>query len=326
MSDRINITVILKSNILNEGICNNWFSSLLQFKAEKMNCKKLTKGKFVNMDINKLQNEMKSELDEDISSIIIKGGKNSVSLNKGSINKGVTSLACILEKEIFDKNKSDIIEVVNNFMNSNGIVAYMCSLDDSFWQDNEQVEMYNMMGRSLEGVKTKKNKGNESKEVVDIEFNPGHSHRPNGIWFGSCWMMWYGREYFKYIPMEVLANFNNCYENIINSKDCVRITLYENPWDYDKKENRDIQWDFRRSIGVDEVARVLENNDKSNTNIDATIEITEGIFEHNGVRLIKYYYDIEGKLIEKSKAIEVKIYELGEKGELLWSESEKINQ
>lgn len=163
------------------------------------------------------------------------------------------------------------------------------------------------------------------EKIVDIEFNPGHSHRPNGIWFGSCWMMWYGKEYSKYIPMEVLANFKNCYENKIISNNCIRITLYENPWDYDKKENRDIQWDFRRSVGVDEVARALESNDKYNTDIDAAIEIIEGIFEHGGIRLIKYYYDSDGKLIEKSKAIEEKTYELGDKGELLWSENKNIN-
>lgn len=158
MDDRIDIKVILKSNIIDENISCKWFSSLLFFNAEKMNCKELTKGKFIKEDINKLESEMKNELDDDTSSIIIKDGKNSVSLNKGGISKDITSLSCILEREIFEQNKSGIIEVVNNFMRNDGVVAYMCSLDDSFWQDNEQIEMYGMMGRGLDGVKIKKKK------------------------------------------------------------------------------------------------------------------------------------------------------------------------
>lgn len=324
MSDRIEIKVILKSNVVNESISIKWFLSLLFFNAEKMSCKKLTKGKFVKADINKLQSEMKNELNDDISSIIIKDSKNSVSLNKGSINKNITSLSCVLDREIFDQNRWAIIELVNNLMKNHGVVAYMCSLEDSFWQDNEQVEMYTLMGRGLDGVKTKKKEGNELEEIIDIEFNPGHSHRPNGIWFGSCWMMWYGENYFKYIPKQILLNFKDCYENKEISENCIRITLYESPWEYEKEENRDRQWRFRKNVGIDEIASILEESDGLSDDIDATIEISEGEFEHGGIRLFKYYYDSEDNLIEKSKAFKSIVYELDKHGKIVWSNLEKL--
>lgn len=328
MDDKIKIMIFFKCENINSNDVKMWFNKMCFFQPNEMRCKRYTKGKSKEYDENIFYSKLDDEVnDSQRGHITIYDNENSIAMVKGSLSTSIITLSSTLTYQIYEKNKEDILGIVNNFiLNNYGISAYICSLEDWFWQNNEDMQMYELKGKSIEGIRTKKSDIFPDDDIVDIEHNPGHSHVVNGIWFGSCWMMWYGREYFKYIPMEVLTNFKNCYENTTNLNNFIRIKLYENPWDYDKKENRDMQWDFRRSLGVDEVARILENNDKSNTKIDATIEITEGIFEHKGVRLIKYYYNIEGKLIEKSKAIEVKIYELGEKGELLWSESEKINQ
>lgn len=328
MNDKIKIMMYFKTENINSNDVKMWFNNMCFFQPSEMRCKKYTQGKSKEYD----ENIFYSKLDEEVNNtprgnITIYDSKNSISMVKGALSASIITLSSTLTYQIYEANKKNILSIINDFIISNyGISAYVCSLEDWFWQDNEDIQMYELKGKSMEGIKTKKSDIFPDDDIVDIEYNAGHSHVVNGIWFGSCWKMWYGREYFKYIPIEVLTNFKKCYENIINSNDCIRITLYESPWDYDKKENRDIQWNFRRSVGVDEVARTLKNNDKSNTNTDATIEISEGNFEHGGIRIIKYYYDSEGELIEKSKAIEVKIYELGDKGELLWSKSEKINQ
>ena len=69
--------------------------------------------------------------------------------------------------------------------------------------------------------------------------------------------MWFGKEYYQYISKEKLQSFTNCYENCELENEVTRITLYENMWDYAKTENREIQWDFRRSVGMDEVAHKI---------------------------------------------------------------------
>lgn len=69
---------------------------------------------------------------------------------------------------------------------------------------------------------------------------------------------------------------------------------------------------------------ILEKDDSTRHDIDSAIEILEGTFEHGGIRLIKYYYSDKRELIGKSQATEVRVNELGEDGQILWSETKVI--
>lgn len=326
MSERVSIRVVLKSDVLSSNNVSEWFKSITYFEPKNMRGKSLTNNKLQKYNTKKFFEGISKELDsKDIVKISISDEQNSISLIRGAYNPEIAWITYSLTSELFEQNKSNLLEFIENIMKRyDGIVANICSLEDEFWQDNEDIDYYRLNGKSLEGIHMKGSPIFEDNIIVDTEYNPGHSHKPNGIWFGSCWMMWYGKEYFKYIPKEVLANFRNCYESKLFTNDLIRITLYDNLWDYDKQENRERQWNFRKSVGVDNIACILEDSDNIKKNMDTSIEIFDGFFEHGGVRLMKYYYSSEGKLIPKSQAIEVKIYELGEKGKLLWSESEKI--
>lgn len=66
---------------------------------------------------------------------------------------------------------------------------------------------------------------------------------------------------------------------------------------------------------------MLKENNISD-NIDAAIEISEGEFEHGGIRLLKYYCDEEDNLVEQSKASKAIIYELDKEGKIVWSKLE----
>lgn len=326
MDDKIKIMIYFKAENINSNDVKMWFNKMCFFQPNEMRCKKYTKGKSKEYDENIFYLKIHGEVnDTQRGNITIYDNNNSISMVKGALSTSIITLSSTLTYKIYEENKEDILEIANDFiMNNYGISAYICSLEDWFWQHNEDIQMYELKGKSMEGIKIKKSDIFPDDDIVDIEYNPGSSHVVNGIWFGSCWKMWYGKEYYKYIPKEILMNFNNCYENKQLENDIIRITLYESPWDYDKKENRDRQWNFRKTVGVDEVAHRLKNIKRSCDEIDSAIEILEGNFEHGGIRLMKYYYNSEGELTERSKAIEVKIYELGEKGETLWSEVKKI--
>lgn len=95
------------------------------------------------------------------------------------------------------------------------------------------------------------------KEFINIESLPGHSHQMvvgDKLWFGSCWQMYFSPIYYKYIPKFLFDNFTDCYENKVFENGLRRITLFENPEDYDLPENRAKQWAFRRALGIDSIA------------------------------------------------------------------------
>ncbi|WP_236293575.1 hypothetical protein [Paenibacillus allorhizoplanae] len=100
------------------------------------------------------------------------------------------------------------------------------------------------------------------------------------------------------------------------------ITLFDDIWDYDNPENRAKQWSFRRYTGIDEIAHALMNSRQCNIH-DPSISIeTEMACKHGGVRLITYYYNDNGDLVQKTKATKCKIYEFGADGNVICSSEE----
>ncbi len=108
--------------------------------------------------------------------------------------------------------------------------------------------------------------------------------------------------------------------------ECVRITLYESPLDYEKDENREIQMSFRKETGIDLLAHGLEKEVTILKDEDLSIEIFSGSFPHGGIKLIKYYFGNSKNLTLKSLASEVRIVELDMNGNELWSEVCRINK
>lgn len=323
ITERINIDISLESKKVNIKDFQKWSNIINYFKPTHMSCKGLTNGKLKKFNKKTFFENLESEMFKSDNKIIIKDDSNYLSIYKTSRNEDIISLSCILEKDIFELNKKIILSLINTFMIEKGIAAYVSSLEDWFWQNNTDLEIYKIRGESTKDIKIKKDKIFSNMNIVDIEANPGHFHKFNEIWFGSCWMMWYGKMYFKYIPKQILLSFKECYENREISKNCVRIILYKNPWEYENQENRNKQWFFRKKVGIDEVVSILENKE-SFKKIDAAIEILEGIFKHGGIRLFRYYYDSKNNVIEKSKAVKKVEYEFDEYGNVLWSKSDII--
>ena len=54
------------------------------------------------------------------------------------------------------------------------------------------------------------------------------------------------------------------------------------------------------------------------------LEVETGAFDHGGVRLIRTWLDAKGDSIRRSRAVMCELQELGEGGELLWSERRDV--
>jgi len=325
MESGINIRIIFNGDRVTIKNVESWFTQNSFFVPREMRCKYLTKSNTRKFKYEQFFGNIKKELDGERVSISVVNDKNELSLNKGSHSDQIAWLTYRLTSEIYEENKDKIVSYVDDFMkNFGGITARICSLNDFFWQNNENLLFYSSKGKSLEGIHTKRSPIFPDDIIVDIEFNPGHDHIIDGICFTSCWTMWFGQEFFSYIPKSILKNYEGCYENKEISEGLIRIMLYENIWAYDEPDNRERQLQFRRQVGIDEVAHsYLKQRDRRVTDNPA-IEINSGNFEHGGIRLLTYYYDAEEILVEKSKAVVAKTYELDEKGKTVWETTKNL--
>lgn len=202
----------------------------------------------------------------------------------------------------------------------NGMVASKCSSHDDFLQMVEQIDMYECY-KELKDVRfTYRSFGNREK-IIDTEYNPGHHHWEDGAWFGSCYCMWFGKDYYRYIPKERLQAFSNCYENTELDNGVTRIRLYEDMWDYDNPANRERQRDFRESVGMDEVAHALHARPKEGTG-DPDVEII--LKSEDGKRRIHHYLDKKGRPTPKSEAVSVRTFIYDSDGKFECMENRKL--
>lgn len=157
---------------------------------------------------------------------------------------------------------SNMVKVITSiFEEFGGLFAYAVSSEDNFWQNNEDIDRYKLKNKPLDGIKVIPRPKFKNKMMVDITQFPGHSHIYNEMWFGSCWLMWYGEEYYQYIDKEKLFLYTECSEKEILTNGGVLINLYDDPFKYDEEANRKRQWAFREQVGLDvasEKVRVIK--------------------------------------------------------------------
>lgn len=151
-----------------------------------------------------------------------------------------------------------------------------------------------------------------AKEFISIESFPGHSHQMNydeKLWFGSCWQMYFSPVYYKYIPKFLFDEFTDCFENKVFDNGLRKITLFENPEDFDLLENRAKQWAFRRAVGIDSIAHELTKAHNRIEPKNLPVLITKKDCQVGQTRVTRFL-DLNKKLINSDKAVfkEIKEY------------------
>ena len=162
-----------------------------------------------------------------------------------------------------------------------------------------------------------------NKEIIDIEQFSGHSHEYGGIEFTSTYLMWFGKDFFRFVPQETLTSFKDCVSNETFDNGTVRIQLYEDINDFNTAETDRRQWAFRKHTNIDKVAEewnkeylAMASKDKSGANM--TIE--NGHFEHGGVKLMKLYLDKDNNTTTKRHAVKVKCVEYDSAGNVVFDD------
>jgi hypothetical protein len=176
--------------------------------------------------------------------------------------------------------------------------GYRCAAEDFFWQSEESIhtyEAYERPHRHLEKVKDP----TFGELKIDTRGNPGRRSPYPGMWLQSCWQMWFGPAAFCCLPVTRLVDFKGAQVRRLPGG-TVFVQLYEEPFDYDVKENRRLQADFRRMSGMDELeARGLEAGRKA---ADPSFEISEGTFAKGGVRRLTEWVGNNGHPVPRSAA------------------------
>ncbi|AEV68256.1 hypothetical protein [Acetivibrio clariflavus] len=306
MEDRVNVEIILKNKCLGYDIFDK-FSNLRLISFDTIRIRQNKKTKNVNYSevqfCEILSNLLKVE-DEFVFEAYDK--KNHFRILKKKIN---CIFSISLNPNIFINARNEIFSSINDlFIEDKAIVGHICDGVDYFWQNTEQLENYISYNKSYAHLKLIQNPYFRNDRIVDIEQNPGHSHMVNDLWFGSSWAMWFGIDYYQYIPENLIASFKDGYENVQFDNGARRVLLYEDIFSFDRPENRIIQQKFREITGMDVVAHDLMNRPPEN--IDPTIEILNGHFENGGTKMMKRYLNNENEMIEKSKAVKVEIREI----------------
>ena len=229
---------------------------------------------------------------------------------------------CISETLSFDVIKTKIVEYVAK----NKIISVSVRTFDEYrFNDTTYIDMVKLIHPEMTSIKTV---GQKPHIDADPEQFPAHTHNIDGIWFGCCYDMWFGRDYDKYIPLEKLRSFDQCKLNETLENGTVHIVLYDSPDDFASEKSVANAWAFRRHTECDKAADYWEAQvrELSKGLNDQVYEIEEGKFEHGGIRLLKTYLDENGKHVPKKDAVKVHISERGTDGKTVFAETVDISK
>lgn len=321
--DSIKISIYFENEEITKANMIKWYQEMLFFKPTKIKGTHFEGGRTCKFHDNKFLKVVEEEINYEDFIIRL----NDEDLNLLSLRHSKAFGAHIdmsITKELLPTAILDLLNIVDSFfIKHKGIVAFMCSSEDYVLQ-NANLNHYQWAGLPTDNLHLKQSHLNPNEKEVDTEYNPGHSHYPHDLWFGSCWAMWYGDSYFQYIPKEILKNFKNCHENKELEDGSVRILLYDDIWAFDTSDHRERQWSFRKQTGIDAIAHQLSNIPVIIHDADSSIELFNGNFEHGGVKKAKYFFDKNGQVVPKSKAIGYKTYEFDKIGKLVWTDEKLI--
>jgi len=180
------------------------------------------------------------------------------------------SLPRIFGSKVDSKTSNDILQYSESSLMDLIIYAQIHNYIDYGLQNNDEVKYWKLFGviipsyveiiRNPNYVEEAPGMDMVEKEFISIESLPGHVHQMSyaeKLWFGSCWQMYFSPEYYKYIPKFLFDEFQDCCENKVFDNGLRKITLFNNPAEYDLPENRAKQWAFRRAVGIDSIAHEL---------------------------------------------------------------------
>ena len=257
------------------------------------------------------------------STSISKDFNNTFMLRYDDISNVIT-IIIFVENYVLEKRLIDAIDTL--FCQFTIITALIRNQEDGLLSSAYKISSYERRGIDTSNLKKKINTPFKD-EIIDIEQFSGHSHEYGGIQFTSTYIMWFGNDFFKFVPQETLTSFKECISNETLENGTIRIQLYENINDYNSEEADHNQWAFRRHTNIDKIAEEWHLKYCKTPPGDfsgANMIIEQGNFEHGGVKLVKAYYDANNKSTPKKKAFKVVLTEYNSSNKVVFQKEELL--
>ncbi|MEK5030155.1 hypothetical protein MKY96_01790 [Paenibacillus sp. FSL R7-0302] len=252
------LRVIFENKYLELGNVIDWIKRAPGFNPVKFKSDVVTKGEALNYNEKDFSVCFTKELRKKapVFITVIDSNGNQIMINKG---RDAASLIIGLNTSNEIKLEEWVAYAVTFFEENIGIVACIYPEDDYFWQQNVDLGQYEKYGKSTDDLKLKEM--DSVTVAIDPTSLPGHSSYVKDIWFGSTWMMWFGPDYFQFIPYERLLEFDQAFNIRTLSNKTVVIQLYGDYKDVLNKESRQMQWAFRNYFEINELISILHQEE-----------------------------------------------------------------
>ena len=332
---KLEIVMNIFGNDISRDVLYKWFCEFRFFKPTRMYVLRSSK----HCPHRYTEEEFKSVvLDERNTFISLKRYNGLFKNISATIFSTTAKLETEMPIELWQSQKSEFIEKFENLFVEFGacfgfIVNYF---DFSYVQNPCKVEDYSRYGvdetdfEEFEKIKDNVCIDAFGSKRVDSSFLPGHRMKyDNNMIFTPASYMWTGPDIGKFFDSSKVESFDNCEHNVEFSKGYRRICLWEDVAEYNNPIYRQRQWDFRKTLNMDQ--RISELRSKplifKNKKDGADVEIGyyTGKFSHGGTVLAVYYADTHGNSCLKSIASKCLCQEL-KNNEVIWQKHFKLPQ
>jgi hypothetical protein len=148
-------------------------------------------------------------------------------------------------------------DVLSFLLNTKGfLIGYGFDELDSETQNSSNASHFKVLG--ISPPTNLRTYYNSTKDLLyDIEENPGRRVISiEGIWFMSCWKMWFSDHSFQILPRERILAFNKAKSVKRIDNGLTLVELYDSPFASDELFNRKIQKEFRDILDIDSLKNV----------------------------------------------------------------------
>jgi hypothetical protein len=159
----------------------------------------------------------------------------------------------ILDKDLFFAYQNMIEDYFDTRMTKNGIYGYIRSLDEYLYSNVELIEKRTFETANESAALPKRY--NRNKEIiVDCNQFAGYDIFFKGLCLTSCWKMYYSELFYQIIPKPIFLEVQQIQSVVELTNGVVKITLFNNPLNWDLPINQKYQRLYRDQLGYDQLA------------------------------------------------------------------------
>lgn len=159
----------------------------------------------------------------------------------------------ILDGTIFLDNQTMIEDYCDTRMIKNGIYGYLRPLDEYLYNNVELIEKRTFETDS-EIAMLPKRYNDKKTVIVDCNQLAGYDIYFKGLCLTSCWKMYYSSLYCQIIPKPIFLEVQQVQSVEEMDNQVIKVTLFQNPFNWDLPINQKYQRLFRDQMGYDQLA------------------------------------------------------------------------